>query len=94
MLGGHCLSRNDEAVLRNAAYDINTRITNESRVPLVPLVHLHELHDGGRVMRDENVKVTATLVHHPPVVPAFAYRFDGTDRLIFISGDTTPRIPK
>lgn len=40
--------------------------------PLVPLVHVHELSDGGPVMRDENVRVTATLVHHPPVVPAFA----------------------
>jgi ribonuclease BN (tRNA processing enzyme) len=40
-------------------------------------------------MRDENVKVTATLVNHPPLVPAFAYRFDTADRSIVISGDTT-----
>ena len=72
------------------AYDIDTRIRNEGRVPLVPLVHVHELHDSAPVMRDENLKVTATLVHHPPVVPAFAYRFDGADRSIVISGDTTP----
>lgn len=71
------------------AYDIDTRIANEGRVPLVPLVHVHELRNGGSVMRDENVRVTATLVHHPPVVPAFAYRFDGADRSIVISGDTT-----
>jgi ribonuclease BN (tRNA processing enzyme) len=32
--------------------------------------------------------VRATLVHHPPVVPAFAYRFDAPDRSIVISGDT------
>lgn len=71
------------------AYDIDTRIANEGRVPLVPLVHVHELREGGLVMHDENVRVTATLVHHPPVVPAFAYRFDGADRSIVISGDTT-----
>ena len=71
------------------AYDIDTRIANEGRVPLVPIVHVHELRDSGPVMRDENVTVTATLVHHPPVVPAFAYRFDGADRSIVISGDTT-----
>jgi ribonuclease BN (tRNA processing enzyme) len=41
-------------------------------------------------MRDENVKVTAALVDHPPVVPAFAYRFDTADRSIVISGDTVP----
>jgi ribonuclease BN (tRNA processing enzyme) len=41
-------------------------------------------------MRDENVRVTATLVDHPPVMPAFAFRFDAADRSIVISGDTTP----
>jgi ribonuclease BN (tRNA processing enzyme) len=39
-------------------------------------------------MRDDNVRVTAALVDHPPVVPAFAYRFDAPDRSIVISGDT------
>lgn len=72
------------------AYDISTRISNEGRVPLAPLVHVHELREGGEVMRDGNVRVTAALVDHPPVVPAFAYRFDAADRSIVISGDTTP----
>jgi len=72
------------------AYDIGTRIADEGRVPLVPLVHVHELSKGGPVMQDENVKVTAALVHHPPVVPAFGYRFDARDRSIVISGDTAP----
>src|SRR2546428_3376733 len=72
------------------AYDINTRITDEGRVPLAPLVHVHELSQGGPVMQDENVKVTAALVHHPPVVPSFGYRFDAADRSIVISGDTAP----
>jgi ribonuclease BN (tRNA processing enzyme) len=72
------------------AYDILTRIADEGRVPLVPLVHVHELDKGGLVMQDENVKVTAALVHHPPVVPAFGYRFDARDRSIVISGDTAP----
>jgi ribonuclease BN (tRNA processing enzyme) len=72
------------------AYDINTRIADEGRVPLVPLIHVHEVSQGGLVMRDDNVKVTSTLVHHPPVVPAFAYRFDSADRSIVISGDTAP----
>ncbi|MCW5969133.1 MAG: MBL fold metallo-hydrolase [Blastocatellales bacterium] len=72
------------------AYDINTRIADEGRTPLVPLVHVHELSQGGLVMQDENVKVTAALVHHPPVVPSFGYRFDASDRSIVISGDTAP----
>ncbi|HYU43751.1 MAG TPA: MBL fold metallo-hydrolase [Vicinamibacteria bacterium] len=70
------------------AYDIDTRIANEGRVALVPLVHVHERSEAGLVMRDENVKVTAALVDHPPVVPAFAYRFDAGDRSIVFSGDT------
>jgi len=72
------------------ADDIATRIADEGRTPLVPLVHVHELSKGGPVMQDENVKVTATLVRHPPVVPAFGYRFDTRDRSIVISGDTAP----
>ena len=72
------------------AYDIETRISNEGRVAIAPLVHVHEIRNGGAVMSDENVKVTAALVDHRPVVPAFGYRFDGLDRSIVISGDTAP----
>ena len=71
-------------------YDMMTRVNDEGRVPLAPLVRVHELNRGGLVMQDENVKVTSTLVHHPPVVPAFGYRFDAADRSIVISGDTAP----
>jgi ribonuclease BN (tRNA processing enzyme) len=34
--------------------------------------------------------VSAAVVHHPPTVPSFAYRFDAPDRSIVFSGDTTP----
>ena len=68
--------------------DITTRIADEGRVPLAPLVHVHELTDGGLVLQDENVRITAAVVSHPPIAPAFAYRFDATDRSIVISGDT------
>src|SRR5947207_1257178 len=71
-----------------SAYDIDTRIADEGRVPLVPLVHPHEISQGGPVMQDERVKVTAALVEHPPVTPAFAFRFDCPDRSIVFSGDT------
>ena len=56
--------------------------------PLVPLVHAHEVSQVGPVMQDERVKVTTTLVDHPPVVPALAFRFDCPDRSIVFSGDT------
>jgi ribonuclease BN (tRNA processing enzyme) len=72
----------------NAA-DIGARIADEERVPLARLVYPHDLPGGGLVMRDDNVTVTAALVHHPPMDRAFAYRFDAADRSIVISGDTT-----
>lgn len=70
--------------------DIRTRIADEGRAPLAPMIRAHELKRGGVVMQDERVKVTAALVEHPPVAPAFAYRFDGPDRSIVFSGDTRP----
>jgi ribonuclease BN (tRNA processing enzyme) len=70
------------------AYDIDARILDEGRVPLVPLVHPHELTKSGIVMKDDNVTVTCVLVDHPPMTHAFAYRLDSRDRSIVISGDT------
>lgn len=42
------------------------------------------------VFQDEHVEVTATLVAHPPVAPAFAFRFDTAAGSVTISGDTAP----
>ncbi|MGH8130381.1 MAG: MBL fold metallo-hydrolase [Steroidobacteraceae bacterium] len=70
------------------AYDIDIRIADEGRVPLVPLIHAHELAAPGLVMQDDKVKVRSALVDHPLVAPALAYRFDTQDRSIVISGDT------
>lgn len=36
------------------------------------------------------VDVSLSSLRHPPVVPAFAYRFDAPDRSIVISGDRAP----
>ena len=42
------------------------------------------------IFRDENVTVSATLVVHPPIAPAFAFRFDTAQGSVTISGDTRP----
>ncbi|WP_121867622.1 MBL fold metallo-hydrolase [Glutamicibacter nicotianae] len=42
------------------------------------------------IYRDELVTVTATLVKHPPIAPAFAFRFDTAEGSVTISGDTAP----
>lgn len=70
--------------------DIRTRIADEGRPPLAPLIVPHEVTEGGLVFEDHRVRVTAALVEHPPLAPAFAYRFDCADRSIVISGDTRP----
>ena len=84
------LKRMTELFLEMDAYDICIREKDEGRPPLAPLIRPHEITHGGPVMHDANVKVTAALVQHPPVTPAFAYRFDCPDRSIVFSGDTRP----
>lgn len=42
------------------------------------------------VWTDGDVRITATLVDHHPMAPAFAFRFDTPDGSIVISGDTRP----
>jgi ribonuclease BN (tRNA processing enzyme) len=53
-------------------------------------VDVKEVSAAGPVMQDDNVKVSAIIVEHPPVKPALAYRFDFQDRSIAFSGDTAP----
>ena len=53
-------------------------------------VSVQEVSAPGVVMQDDNVKVSAILVQHPPVKPALGYRFDFKDRSIAFSGDTAP----
>ncbi len=40
------------------------------------------------IFQDDLVTVTAILVEHPPVAPAFAFRFDSEHGSVTISGDT------
>lgn len=84
------LAKITKSFLLTNEYDINIRIPDEGRLPLFPMIATHEISKPGLVMQDDNVKVTAAIVNHPPVVPSFAYRFDTEDRSVVFSGDTTP----
>lgn len=42
------------------------------------------------VYEDDAMRVEATLVRHPPVAPAFAYRFTSEGGSVTVSGDTAP----
>jgi ribonuclease BN (tRNA processing enzyme) len=52
-------------------------------------VNAHEIAPG-IVYRDRNVTVTAFRAYHEEMVDSFGYRFDTPDRIIVVSGDTTP----
>jgi ribonuclease BN (tRNA processing enzyme) len=60
------------------------------KVKPLHMVDVSEVSVAGQVMQDENVKVTAIVVKHPPVTPSLGYRFDFHDRSIAFSGDTAP----
>src|SRR5467141_2235995 len=77
-----------EAYWQLNRFDIETRIGDEGRPDLRKLVTAHEFSESGVVMQNADVRVTAARVLHPPIVNAYAYRFDAADRSIVISGDT------
>jgi ribonuclease BN (tRNA processing enzyme) len=65
----------DIVIPRGIGYQPNT---NPSPTGMAPI----------NVYEDEKVRVTATLVDHFPLVPAFAYRFETDDGVVMFSGDT------
>jgi ribonuclease BN (tRNA processing enzyme) len=84
------LARMTELFLQMNDYDIRTRIEDEGRAPLAPLITAHEINQGGVILKEGGVVVSCALVDHPPVKPAFAYRLQSPDRSIVVSGDTKP----
>jgi ribonuclease BN (tRNA processing enzyme) len=82
------IERMTQLFLEMSATDIDTRVADEGRTPLAPLIHVHELREPGVVLQDDRVKVTCAVARHPLIKSAFAYRFDAQDRSIVISGDT------
>lgn len=88
------------------AYDINIRMRDSGRSDLTELVLPSAVEVPAEVgagpfsvsppmapvlvAEDDDVRVTAILVEHAPVFPAFAYRFDTAAGSIAVSGDTAP----
>ncbi|PUB32288.1 RNAse Z [Promicromonospora sp. AC04] len=64
---------------------------HEIQMPQVGADHQHTAPtmDPFVVMEDDRVRVSAVLVPHGPVFPAFAYRFDTDHGSVTFSGDTT-----
>src|SRR5699024_5645057 len=80
------------------SYDLRIRETDEDRPVMSELIRPVEitLPEPGMiesrapftVYEDGRVQVSAALVDHPPVNPAFAFRFDTAACSITLSGDT------
>ncbi|GAA1554261.1 MBL fold metallo-hydrolase [Actinomadura kijaniata] len=93
------------AQMAGTAYDLNLRMRDEGWPDIRGLVRTHDIavppvgagpHGPMAppmrpfpVMSDDNVKVSAILVEHPPVFPSFAFRFDTEHGSVVFSGDTT-----
>jgi ribonuclease BN (tRNA processing enzyme) len=82
------LEKMTRLLLEAYAFDVETRIADEGRAPLAPLIKAHDVTAAGEVFKDDRLKVTAAVNRHPPIEHSFAYRFDTADRSIVISGDT------
>ena len=54
-----------------------------------PEVSVTEIEEG-RVLERGGVTISAFVVEHDPVRPAFGFRFDGHGRSVVVSGDTRP----
>ncbi len=59
---------------------------HERRPPEVRVTEIEE----GKILEVGGVTVSAFLVEHGPVKPAFGFRFDGGGRSVVVSGDTRP----
>ena len=81
--------RQMEKLLDYLDWDIEVRRRHMHASRPRPEVHVTEIEEG-RVMEIGGVTVSAFLVEHDPVKPAFGFRFDGGGRSIAISGDTRP----
>src|SRR5439155_12126810 len=85
-----------ELLLRAFAYNLNVRMADEGRSDVTKSVRVHELGDLGPdpavvYPEDDNgVQVSAVLVQHAPVFPAFGFRFDTPAGSVAFSGDTGP----
>ena len=72
------------------AFDVRTRRDVDEKIPAAGVeIAATDVHEGV-VYEANGVRVTAFLVDHGPVKPAFGYRVDYRGRSVVLSGDTRP----
>ena len=70
------------------AFDIHVRRDVDEKLPALGITVLSHDIAPGVVFEEQGVKVTAFLVDHGPVRPAFGYRVDFGGHSVVLSGDT------
>ena len=90
LFGPSGIGKLSDAMLQFFDYDIHIRRDLVERLPAAgATIRTHVVREGV-VYEDANVRVTAFRVEHPPVEPAYGYRFDAAGKSIVISGDMRP----
>jgi ribonuclease Z len=76
------------AIEKAFAFDIHMRRDVDEKIPAEGIrVQSHDISEGV-ILDEDGVKVTAFLVDHAPIAPAFGYRVDFHGRSVVLSGDT------
>ena len=78
-----------ENMLAAHEYDLKIRVEHQGTKRSLPEVIIHEIEEE-IVLEIDGLKTRAFHVEHPPVNPAFGFRFDTQHRSIVVSGDTRP----
>ena len=73
--------------LRSLEDDIRLRIEDEGRTDIAQLFAFEALADGQQMTWHE-ITIKVMRNSHPPIEDSFALRFEGTDNVIVLSGDT------
>ncbi len=80
-----------DGILQFYGPDVHIRRDITERLPPQgATISVHEVKEGIVYDRSGQVRVTAFLVDHSPVQPAFGYRFDTEGHSIVVTGDTRP----
>ncbi|SFL31921.1 MBL fold metallo-hydrolase [Shimia haliotis] len=88
LYGPSGLARYWHGFLNAMSFDVDLRLRDEGRPPLEPLLDVHLLEEGETRLGD--LKMSAIRNEHPPIEDSFALRFEGTDKIVVLSGDTAP----
>jgi len=68
-------------------FDIAVRISDDKAAPNGVLIEPQDITEGV-IFEKSGVKITAFVVDHRPIAPAFGYRIDMGKRSVVLSGDT------